>query len=62
MLAPESGKDKAPKPGTLTHVFSLLAVKGMTGTTCKSIAEIRVSMECSSDAAGGSGGLAESCH
>jgi len=50
MLAPESGKGKAPKPGTLARVFGLTTVKGMTGTTCKSIAEIRASAECNSDA------------
>ena len=45
MLAPESGKGKASKPGTLAWVFGLTAVQGMTGTTCKSIAEIRASAD-----------------
>jgi len=40
ILAPESRKGKASKPGTLARVFGLTTVKGMTGTTCKSIAEI----------------------
>jgi len=53
LLAPESVKDKAPKPGTLARVFSLPAVKGMTGTTCKSVAEIRASAESNSDAVKG---------
>jgi len=50
MLAHESEKDKAPKPGTLARFFGLPAVKGMTGTTCKSIAEIQASAECDSGA------------
>ena len=50
MLAPEPKKDKAPKPGTLAWFFGLPAVKGMTGTTCKSIAEIRASAESDSGA------------
>ena len=45
MLAPESGKDHTPKPGTLAWVFGLPAVRGMTGITCKTIAEIRASAE-----------------
>jgi len=50
MLAPESEKNKAPKPGTLLRFFGLPAVKGMTGTTCKSVAEIRARVEGNSDA------------
>jgi len=50
MLAPEFGKGKASKPGKLARVFGLTVVKGMTGTTCKSIAEIRASAEGNSDA------------
>jgi len=50
MLAPESGKGKAPKPGALARVFGITAVQGMTGTTCKSIAEVQASAECNSDA------------
>jgi len=59
VLPPESGKDKAPKPGKLVRVSNLPAVKGMTGTTCKSIVEIRVSGECNSDAVKGVGVLPE---
>ena len=58
-LAPESGKDKVPKPGRLVRVSNLPAVKGMTGTTCKSIAEIWASAECNSDAVKGVGALPE---
>jgi len=53
MLAPESGKDKVPKPQTLARVFALPAVKGMTGTNCKSTAEIQASAECNLDAVKG---------
>jgi len=45
MLAPEPGKDHAPKPGTLARVFGLPDVGGMTGITCNTIAQIRVSAE-----------------
>ena len=45
MLAPESGKDDAPKPGTLARVFGLPAVRGMTGITCNTTAEIQASAE-----------------
>jgi len=45
MLAPEPGKYHVPKPGTLTRVFRLPAVRGMTGITCNTIAEIRASAE-----------------
>jgi len=45
MLAPEPGKDHAPKPGTLARVFGLPAVRGMTGITCNTIAEIQASAE-----------------
>jgi len=48
MLAPEPGKDHVPKPGTLSRVFRLPAVRGMTGITCKTIAEIWASAECGS--------------
>jgi len=42
MLAPEPGKDHAPKPGTLAQaqVFGLPAIRGMTGITCNTIAEV----------------------
>jgi len=59
MLAPERGKDHAPKPGTLSRVFGLPAVRGMTGTTCNTIAEIRVSAECSSGLGAEGGGALE---
>ena len=45
MLAPEPRKDHVPKPGTLSRVFGLPAVRGMTGITCNTIAEIRASAE-----------------
>jgi len=45
MLAPQPGKYHAPKPGTLSRVFRLPAVRGMTGITCNPIAEIRASAE-----------------
>jgi len=45
MIAPEPGKDHTPKPGTLSWVFGLPAVRGMTGITCNTIAEIRASAE-----------------
>jgi len=45
MLAPDPGKDHTPKPGTLSQVFRLPAVRGMTGITCNTIAEIRASAE-----------------
>ena len=61
MLAPESGKGKVSKPGTLARVFGLTAVKGMAGTTCKSIAEIRASAEGNSDTVKRGGRLAGSC-
>ena len=48
MLAPEPEKDHAPKPGTLARVFGLPAIRGMTGITCNTIAEIRASAECDS--------------
>jgi len=50
MLAPESEKNKVPKPGTLARFFGLPAVKGTTGTTCKLIAEIRARAEGNSGA------------
>jgi len=59
VLPPEPGKDKAPKPGTLVWVSNLPAVKRMTGTTCRSVAKIRASAECNSDAVGGVGVLPE---
>jgi len=59
VLPPESGKDKAPKPGKLVLVSNLPVVKGMTGATCKLIAEIRASAECNSDAVKGVGVLPE---
>jgi len=59
VLTPESGKDKAPKPGKLVRVSNLPAVKGMAGTTCKLVAEIRASAECNSDAVKGVGALLE---
>jgi len=55
MLAPEPRKDHVPKPGTLSQVFGLPAVRGMTGITCNTIAEIRANAEC------GSGLGAEGC-
>ena len=61
VLPPETGKDKVPKPGKLVWVSNLPAVNGMTRTTCKSIAEIRASVECNSDAVKGVGNLAGSC-
>ena len=45
MLAPEPRKDHAPKPETLARVFGLPAVRGMTGITCNTIAEIRARAE-----------------
>jgi len=45
MLAPEPGKDHTRKPGTLAWGFGLPAVRGMTGITCNTIAEIRASAE-----------------
>jgi len=45
MLAPEPEKDHAPKPGTLARAFGLPAARGMTGITCKTIAEVRASAE-----------------
>jgi len=59
VLPPETGKDKAPKPGKLVRVSNLPVVKEMTGTTCKSIAKIRASAECNSDAVKGVGVLPE---
>jgi len=59
ILAPESRKGKAAKPGTLARVFGLTTVKGVTGTTCKSIAEIRASAEGNSDVVKGANGLPE---
>jgi len=47
-IAPEPGKDHAPKPGTFALVFRLPAVRGMTGITCNTIAEIQASAEHSS--------------
>jgi len=62
MLAPEPWKDHAPKPGTLAWVSGLPAVRGMTGITCKTIAEIWASAECDSDAGKEGGGPAGTCH
>jgi len=45
MLALKPGKDHTPKPGTLARVFGLPAVRGMTGITCNTIAEIQASAE-----------------
>jgi len=59
ILAPEPGKDHAPKPGTLSWVFGLPAVRGMTGITCKTIVEIRASAEHDSDAGTERGGPLE---
>ena len=61
MLAPEPGKDHTPKPGTLAGVFGLPAIRGMTGITCKTIAEIRASAERDSDAGKEVGGPTGSC-
>ena len=43
ILAPQPGKGHVPKPGTLSQVFRLSAVRGMAGITCNTIAEIRAS-------------------
>jgi len=59
MLAPEPGKDHVPKPGTLAQVFGLPAVRGMTGITCKTIAEVRASAEHDSDPGKEGGGPPE---
>jgi len=59
MLAPEPGKDHAPKPGILSRVFGLPAVRGMTGITCNTIAEIRASAECGSGLGAEGGGPPE---
>jgi len=59
MLAPEPGKDHTPKPGTLERVFGLPAVRGMTGITCNTIAEIRASAERDSNAGKDGGGPPE---
>jgi len=61
MLALEPGKDHAPKRGTLARVFGLPAVRGVTGITCKTIAEIRASAERDSDAGKEVGGPTGSC-
>jgi len=55
MLAPEPGKDHAPKPGILSWVFGLPVVRGMTGITCKTIAEVQASVERDSDPGKGGG-------
>ena len=59
MLAPEPGKDHVPKPGTLAQVFGLPAVRGMTGITCKTIAEVQASVERDSDPGKEGGGPPE---
>ncbi|XP_075284995.1 uncharacterized protein LOC142362241 [Opisthocomus hoazin] len=50
-LAPEAGKDQAPKPGASAPFLGLPAAEGVTGTIRESVAETRASAE------GGSGAV-----
>jgi len=59
MLAPEPGKDHVSKPGILSQVFGLPAIRGMTGITCNTIAEIRACAERGSGLAAEAGGPPE---